>query len=100
VTERADLRPSQIFLQNDWNPEPPPEALAGDPERVAVWHQQQVKNRQQQIASYDDRFNYSLTVFEVSGCGDTAFLGCDHPQNGYDADCDEGHAPVEIPAPN
>jgi len=99
VRKRGDVRPSQIYLDNDWTPGTPPEEVASDPGRLSVWRRERAKSRQQRIDSYDHRFNHSITVFEVGGCGHTAFMGCYHPQRGYAADCKEGHEPVEIPAP-
>ena len=92
VRERGDVRPSQIFL-DPATPESPPDEVARDPGRLARWRSDRAKARQQSIDSYDDRFNYSITVYEVDGCGHTVFMGCEHTMYVGENDCDEGHPP-------
>ncbi len=55
----------------------PPAEVAADPERLALWKEQQARAKADRRANADARYD----VFEVSGCGRTARLGCRHPED-------------------
>lgn len=55
----------------------PPDEVAADPERLALWKEQQTSALATRRANADATYD----VFEVSGCGRTVRLGCRHPQD-------------------
>jgi hypothetical protein len=55
----------------------PSAEVAGDPERLALWQEQQARARAERRASANARYD----VFEVSGCGRTVRVGCRHPED-------------------
>jgi hypothetical protein len=69
VRERADLAASSLLLAPVRVE--PPDDVAADPGRLAIWKREQAAGR----TFYDARF----TVFEARGCGRTALLACTHP---------------------
>lgn len=66
VHARKDLRWSALTR----GPPRPPEELAGDPGRLALWMETEEKSR----ARADE-----TDVFEGSGCEHKVLLGCSHP---------------------
>jgi hypothetical protein len=55
----------------------PPAEVAADPERLALWKEQRARAQADGRANANARYD----VFEVSGCGHTAQLGCRHPED-------------------
>jgi hypothetical protein len=55
----------------------PPDEVAADPERLALWKEQQASAQATRRANAEAAYD----VFEVSGCGRTVRLGCRHPED-------------------
>lgn len=70
VRRRADLTPWDLHVAR-WGPSVPPDEVARDPERLALWKEQE-RERQ-------DRENEDAEVFELRGCGRQVVWACDHP---------------------
>ncbi len=70
VRRRADLTPWDLHVAK-WGGSRPPDEVARDPERLALWKEQE-RARQ-------ERENEDAEVFEVRGCGRQVLWSCDHP---------------------
>jgi hypothetical protein len=72
VKERSDIDPVQALAPGTvFAMGTPPDEVKADPERLAKWTSDQKAKIDGQRASYTGQ-----TIFEVTGCGHTQFLGC------------------------
>jgi hypothetical protein len=70
VRPRSDLTPWDLHVAK-WGRSTPPDEVARDPERLALWKEQERER--------EDRENGDAEVFEVRGCGRQVLWSCDHP---------------------
>jgi hypothetical protein len=74
--ERPDLLPSQVD-----EPAVPPDEVAADPERLAMW-----RARVNRVNKANAARNAKYRVFEVVGCNYHEFFRC-HPSRYWDGRC-------------
>jgi hypothetical protein len=96
VRRRADVRPYDVAFGR-LGPATPPDEVAADPGRKALWEKDEREKRR--------RWNSSFEVYEVRGCGHQVIQTCAHPvdlDGGTlvgQVDCTEGEYPAGAQKP-
>lgn len=83
VKERADVRPSTVFLY-PFQAKPSPE-VASDPARLAKFNADEKASREK----YDGFTDSQKEIFEVSGCGHAVTVGCSRSSKRNTVSCEE-----------
>ena len=73
VTPRTDLSASQVLGWAKPKAEEPPDEVKNDPERYALWKDEQAKKHAKDDAIYD-----GYEVFEAKGCDHDVIYACCH----------------------
>ena len=73
VIARPDLSPAQVLGRSKAKVEEPPDDVKNDPERYALWKEEQKKQEEKDDGRYD---NYE--VFEAKGCDHDVIYACCH----------------------
>lgn len=73
VTARPDLSAAEVLGHSKERAEVPPDDVKNDPERYALWKEEQSKRQEQHDGRYED-----YEVFEAKGCDHDVIYACCH----------------------